>query len=62
MAKARETRATVTIKSCTADPDELAGLAAQQDAIRSALPATPNERLVYRCQPAAGAAAKPKES
>ena len=62
MAKARETRATVTIKSCTADPDELAGLAAQQDAIRNALPATPNERLVYRCQPAAGAAAKPKES
>lgn len=53
MAKARETRAAITLKSCTADPDELAGLAAQQDAIRSALPATPNERLVYRCQRAA---------
>ncbi len=59
MAKARETRAGVALKSCTANPDELAGLAAQQDAIRSALPASPNERLVYGCQPASGAAAKP---
>ena len=59
MTKARETRAAITLKSCTANPDELAGLAAQQDAIRSALPASPNERLVYRCQPASGAAAKP---
>ena len=57
MSKARETRAGVTLKSCTADPEELAGLAAQQDAIRSALPATPNERLVYRCHPASSAAA-----
>ncbi len=56
MTKARETRANVTLKSCTTNPDELAGLAAQQDAIRSALPASPNERLVYRCQPATGAA------
>ena len=59
MTKARETRAAITLKSCTANPDELAGLAAQQDAIRSALPASPNERLVYRCQPASGAAVKP---
>jgi hypothetical protein len=60
MTKAREIRAGVSLKSCTANPDELAGLAAQQDAIRSALPASPNERLVYRCQPAtAGAAVKP---
>ena len=58
MTKARETRAGITLKSCTANADELAGLAAQQDAIRSALPASPNERLVYRCQPAAGAAVK----
>ena len=57
MAKARETRAAITLKSCTANPDELAGLAAQQDTIRSALPASPNERLVYRCQPAAGGVA-----
>lgn len=53
MAKAREIRAGVTLKSCTANADELAGLAVQQDAIRSALPASPNERLVYSCQPAA---------
>ena len=60
MTKAREIRAGVSLKSCTADASELAGLAAQQDAIRSALPASPNERLVYRCQPAAaGAAVKP---
>jgi S1-C subfamily serine protease len=52
MAKARATRAGVTLKSCTTDSDALAALAAQQDAIRSTLPATPNERLVYRCQPA----------
>ncbi len=60
MAKARETRAGVTLKSCTADPEALAGLAAQQDAIRSILPASPNERLVYRCQPEAGGAAAGK--
>jgi S1-C subfamily serine protease len=59
MTKAREIRSAITLKSCTANPDELAGLAAQQDAIRSALPASPNERLVYRCQPASGAAVKP---
>lgn len=60
MAKARETRAGVTLKSCTADPEALAGLAAQQDAIRSILPASPNERLVYRCQPAGNGAAAGK--
>lgn len=59
MTKARETRAAITLKSCTANADQLAGLAAQQDAIRSALPASPNERLVYRCQPAAGSATTP---
>ena len=55
--EAREIRAGATVKGCTADPEALAGLAAQQDAIRSALPASPNERLVYRCQPAAASAA-----
>jgi hypothetical protein len=59
MTKAREIRAGVTVRGCTANPDALAGLAAQQDAIRSALPASPNERLVYRCQPAGGGAVKP---
>ncbi|MGL3820093.1 S1C family serine protease [Sphingopyxis sp. R3-92] len=57
MTKAREIRAGVTLKSCTVDANELAGLATQQDAIRSALPAAPNERLVYRCQPMAKGAA-----
>jgi S1-C subfamily serine protease len=55
MAKAREIRAGVTLKSCTADPDALAGLATQQEAIRAVLPPTPNERLVYQCQKAAAA-------
>ncbi|WP_428684278.1 S1C family serine protease [Sphingopyxis sp.] len=53
MTKAREIRAGVTLKSCTADADALAGLATQQEAIRSVLPAAPNERLVYQCQKAA---------
>lgn len=60
MAKAREIRAGVAIKGCSVDAGELAALATQQDAIRSALPASPNERLVYRCQKTAdGAAAAP---
>ena len=57
-AAGKDVGATITLKSCTTDPDALAGLAAQQDAIRSALPPTPNERLVYRCHPAGGAAAR----
>ena len=62
MTRAREIRAGVTLKSCTADPDALAGLATQQDAIRSVLPASPNERLVYRCQKAAAGAAASAEA
>lgn len=50
MAKAREVRAGVEIKGCSVAPDQLAALATQQDAIRSVLPASPNERLVYSCQ------------
>lgn len=53
MAKAREIRSGVALKSCTVDADQIAALATQQDAIRSALPPAPNERLVYRCQPVA---------
>ena len=56
MARAREIRAGSTLHGCTIDPEALANLAAQQDAIRSALPPEPNERLVYRCQRASGAA------
>jgi len=60
MKLAREARAGITLKACTTDPDALAGLATQQDAIRAVLPASPNERLVYQCQKAAaGAGAKP---
>ena len=59
MTRAREIRAGVTLKSCTADPDALAGLATQQEAIRAVLPASPNERLVYQCQKAAASAAAP---
>lgn len=57
MAQAREIRAGVAIKGCSVDAGELSALATQQDAIRSALPASPNERLVYRCQKAAGGSA-----
>lgn len=59
MTRAREIRAGVEIKGCTADTGQVAALATQQDAIRSALPPTPNERLVYRCQKAAASAAAP---
>ncbi len=59
MAKAREVRAGVAIKGCSANPDQLAALATQQDAIRSVLPASPNERLVYECQKLAAGAAAP---
>lgn len=60
MAKAREVRSGVTLKGCSVDPDQVAALATQQDAIRSVLPASPNERLVYACQKlAAGAAVSP---
>jgi S1-C subfamily serine protease len=54
MAKARETRSAADIKGCTAGAEALAAFAAQQDAIKSVLPPTPNERLVYDCQKLAG--------
>ncbi|ALJ15010.1 S1C family serine protease [Sphingopyxis macrogoltabida] len=57
MAKAREIRAGTTLKGCTTDAGALAALATQQEAIRSALPPSPNERLVYRCQKSTAAAA-----
>lgn len=53
MTQAREARAGMTLKACTADADALAGLATQQEAIRAVLPPSPNERLVYECQKAA---------
>jgi hypothetical protein len=36
-------------KACAADTGGRAALATQQSAIRTALPAQANERLVYRC-------------
>lgn len=52
MTEARRLRQGVAIKSCTSDPATRANLAGQQSAIRAALPAVPNEKLVYSCKPA----------
>lgn len=49
MNRARELRANVATKQCTADPAAVDVLTVQQDAIRAMLPANPNERLVYDC-------------
>jgi S1-C subfamily serine protease len=49
MTELRRLREGVTVKSCGADPAARATLADQQQAIRQALPALPNERLVYQC-------------
>lgn len=51
MAEARALRREVQLKQCSADQAARAALAGQQSAIRAALPAQPNERLVYRCHP-----------
>lgn len=53
MAQARALRREVQLKQCSADQAARAALAGQQSAIRAALPPLPNERLVYRCKPAA---------
>ncbi|MEG3182297.1 trypsin-like peptidase domain-containing protein [Sphingomonas sp. LT1P40] len=50
MSAARKRRAEVKVKSCSTDPAARANLAAQQQAIRTALPQVFNERLVYRCK------------
>lgn len=49
MARARSLRGQVQQKACAADTGARAALATQQSAIRTALPAQVNERLVYRC-------------
>ena len=46
----RKIRSQVTLKACSADPAERANLATQQAAIRAALPAYPNEKIVYSCK------------
>jgi V8-like Glu-specific endopeptidase len=52
MTELRRLRTSVTVKACTADQAARANLSTQQAALRAALPAVPNERLVYRCRPA----------
>ncbi|MBX3566016.1 MAG: trypsin-like peptidase domain-containing protein [Sphingomonas sp.] len=49
MAKARGLRKGVPLKTCSPDQAKRAELATQQQAIRAALPAVYNEKLVYRC-------------
>ena len=51
MAAAREARGSYAAPSCEAQ-DGAAQLGRQQEAVLSALPSQPNERLVYSCQPA----------
>ncbi|MDF0486878.1 trypsin-like peptidase domain-containing protein [Sphingomonas sp. H39-1-10] len=45
----RKIRSQIPLKACSADPAARAALATQQGAIRAALPAYPNEKIVYRC-------------
>ncbi|MGK6354865.1 S1C family serine protease [Sphingomonas sp. DT-207] len=52
MDRARQLRADVPLKSCSADQTARANLAAQQQALRAALPPVYNEKLVYACSPA----------
>lgn len=52
MTKARQLRAGVPLKSCSADQAARASLATQQQALRTALPPVYNEKLVYSCSPA----------
>jgi S1-C subfamily serine protease len=51
MAKARQLRSGVQLKTCSADQAARANLAAQQQALRAALPPVYNEKLVYSCSP-----------
>lgn len=48
----RKIRTQVTIKACTPDEAGRANLATQQSAIRTLLPAYPNEKIVYSCKSA----------
>ena len=49
MEQAREIRGRYTYGQCTSDSEVLTKLEDMQKALRQALPAQPNERLVYRC-------------
>lgn len=59
MTKAREIRAGIKLNSCTADTGQIEAFRTQQDAVRAALPTSPNERLVYGCQRAGAGVVKP---
>jgi S1-C subfamily serine protease len=52
MKRARQLRAGVPLKACSADQGARAALATQQQALRAALPPVYNEKLVYGCKPA----------
>ena len=52
MARARALRRRIEIESCTGEEPRLGALAEGQEQIRAILPQLPNERLVYRCEPA----------
>lgn len=58
MKQARDLRTAVPIKACSTDQTARAALATQQQALRAALPAVYNEKLVYSCTATAGEAAK----
>lgn len=51
MAEARRLRQRVEQRGCTGDADARARLADRQRDLASSLPRTPNEQLVYRCEP-----------
>ena len=53
MSAAREARAAYQAPACDAGEDAARDLGDQQQAIRQLLPETPNERLVYSCEPGA---------
>lgn len=52
MDAARKLRAQIPLKQCSADAQARAALGTQQQAIRSALPPSYSEKLVYSCAPA----------
>ncbi|WP_170207995.1 S1 family peptidase [Sphingomonas glacialis] len=63
MDELRKIRSQVTLKACSPDEAGRANLASQQAAIRTSLPARPNEKIVYQCTPApAGASSSPTPS
>ncbi|MBW8784561.1 MAG: trypsin-like peptidase domain-containing protein [Novosphingobium sp.] len=53
MQKLRANRAKFKAPSCGADPPAVQAFGEAQQAMRALLPASPNERLVYACRPAA---------